>query len=1113
MGDVRVNGFDERAAADRRLVDQLRAGGRLSPAQLDACLNEQRRRGGPALVSLISVVEELGLLSRAASPPRASDQALPPASTAPSAPFASSPQHATQLVTRHESRPAPASSASDADAAQRLGRYVIQGELGRGGMGIVYRAFDPQLRRDVAVKCLRVGVDERALARFESEGRAIARLHHPAIVAVHEVGRDPASGRPFLAMDFIDGETLEALLKRERVPPRRLAELGRELALALAHAHEAGVIHRDVKPENVLIDGEGRPRLTDFGLARDVSATQGLTATGQIIGTPSYMAPEQADGDRGEQGPATDVYGLGALLYRALAGRPPFTGRSYPELLRRVLIEEPQALRSIDARINADLETIVHRCLEKAPDARYGTARALAEELERFRDGDAILARPPGRGERIRRWARRNRALAIALGGLLAVTAGGVAVGVTLWRRGAEAREEVSRLAAERDEAIAAEQDALVAEQQALDGIVARVRSGEIELDSGGYERAVDEIAALHDPETATRLAAHLDQITDRLWTIRRGVYRRALRSEAAGTGDGGDPLDAAELEHAIDALRAAGSHLDRRTPRERATIENASRRVVAAARARGERVPHFAAIVRDAHAAALSRSERNLAALCSDALARLGPRAADATGALERHVFAESDAIRASRAGIALASIGTAEARGILANVGATQRHSSEFVERVGRWLERHGDELALPDGDDADALLARAPYLVARGDVAGALADLDRALELAPESAAIRGARARILWRAGRLDEALADVDRAVQLSPDRSEPHTLRGQIRQARGEHDLAREDFDAAVRLDRKDVRALRMRAAFRGRSGDTAGAIEDLTAALAREPNDVATLALRGEAHFHAGQIEGALADLERALQLDPINASALQWLGACLVMGGDTARGEAAIERALEAGPHVSEAWQARAHVRRVAGNHAGAAADLARAIELRPEEVRLRLDRAMCLHRAGDVAAAVAELDAAIEHSPRDGRVYLASGVIVAAHDNASRAQRDLTHALKLGQPHAALWLAALFGYVPPLGQIAGMPRWPAPIARHLLGELTPDDVVAAAAAEPANRRRGTLCEAYTYIGVWAERNGDLAGSRRAYQKAVDQKTPHYLEHLWAVTRLAGR
>ncbi|MGE0706611.1 MAG: WD40 repeat domain-containing serine/threonine protein kinase [Planctomycetota bacterium] len=303
------------------------------------------------------------------------------------------------------------------DPRQRLARYVLLQELGRGGMGVVHRAYDPQLRREVAIKQLipRPGEDaaviEARVRRFELEGRAGARLRHPHIVAVHEIGVH--QGRPYLVMDMVRGQSLDELLEREEVPQRRVAELLRDVADALGHAHAQGIVHRDVKPQNVLVDAQGRALLTDFGLARDLELGSGLSQTGQVLGTPLFLSPEQAAGKPQLTSPRSDVFALGGVLYYALTGEPPFLADTLLTLVKMISDDDPQPPRELSPQVSRDLETIVLKCLEKEPERRYADGAAVARELERYLSGEAIEARPQGGAERLARWTRRNPALAL----------------------------------------------------------------------------------------------------------------------------------------------------------------------------------------------------------------------------------------------------------------------------------------------------------------------------------------------------------------------------------------------------------------------------------------------------------------------------------------------------------------------------------------------------------------------------------------------------------------------------------------------------------------------------------------------------------------------------
>ena len=274
----------------------------------------------------------------------------------------------------------------------RFGDYLLIAELGRGGMGIVYKALEPGLGRHVALKMIlsHAVAEAGQLERFRSEASAAAVLQHAHIVKVHRVGCH--DGRHFFSMDYIEGLSLAQRLREGPLPGREAAQHLATIARAIHHAHEHGILHRDLKPGNILIDLAGRPHVTDFGLAKHFSRDDGHTKTGAILGTPGYMAPEQANGSKALT-PATDVYGLGALLYELLTGRPPFKGESTLDTLLMVLENEPAPPRLLNPHIDHDLETICLKCLSRDPRDRYASAAEVALDLERWLAGDPIQAR------------------------------------------------------------------------------------------------------------------------------------------------------------------------------------------------------------------------------------------------------------------------------------------------------------------------------------------------------------------------------------------------------------------------------------------------------------------------------------------------------------------------------------------------------------------------------------------------------------------------------------------------------------------------------------------------------------------------------------------------
>jgi serine/threonine-protein kinase len=310
----------------------------------------------------------------------------------------------------------PARDGLSGAAGRVFGNYELIEQIGQGGMGVVFKARQRNLNRTVALKLMLSGplASEAEIKRFRSEANAAATLQHPNVVAIHEVGEQ--DGRHYFSMEYVEGKSLAEVVRRTPLPAERAVRYVRTIAEAVQYAHQRGILHRDLKPHNVLIDANDQPRITDFGLAKQIEVDSDLTVSGAVLGTPSYMPPEQAAGRRREIGPASDVYSLGAILYDLLTGRPPFRADTPLDTLRQVLDAEPAAPRLLNRKVPRDLETICLKCLAKEPDRRYASAQELGDDLGRFQRHEPIHARPPGGVGRAWRWCRRNPAVAGLLG-------------------------------------------------------------------------------------------------------------------------------------------------------------------------------------------------------------------------------------------------------------------------------------------------------------------------------------------------------------------------------------------------------------------------------------------------------------------------------------------------------------------------------------------------------------------------------------------------------------------------------------------------------------------------------------------------------------------------
>jgi tetratricopeptide (TPR) repeat protein/tRNA A-37 threonylcarbamoyl transferase component Bud32 len=432
----------------------------------------------------------------------------------------------------------PGTVATGLPLPRTFGDYELLEEVARGGMGIVFKARQRKLDRLVAVKLILAGkfASREQVLRFRAEVESAARLQHPNIVRIHETGEQ--EGQPYFSMDYVEGTNLATLVREKPLPAKRAAGYVKVIAEAIHYAHEQGILHRDLKPSNVLIDATDQPRVTDFGLAKRMQKESFLTVTGDVMGSPNFMPPEQAGGKGVKAGRYSDVYSLGGILFYLVTGRPPFVAENVAETLQQVLNTDPVSPRLLNPSVPQDIATICLKCLEKEPAKRYQTAHELVEELKHFLNGEPIHARPVSRVERLWRWGRRRPVAAAALA--IAVIAIGLAAMVSFQARHAGEQRRAERRQTALDNALLAarsgnlneaEKSIALAELAGASASELRLLRGQVAFHRGDYQEALLQLnqAARLSPESVA-IHATLSVIHSRLgqWSESERLLQKA---------------------------------------------------------------------------------------------------------------------------------------------------------------------------------------------------------------------------------------------------------------------------------------------------------------------------------------------------------------------------------------------------------------------------------------------------------------------------------------------------------------------------------------------------------------------------------------------------------
>jgi serine/threonine-protein kinase len=707
--------------------------------------------------------------------------------------------------------------------------YDILGVLGRGGMGIVYKARQRRLDRIVALKIMLAGASADAVdrRRFATEAEAVARLQHPNIVQIYEVGEH--DGCPYCALEFVDGPDLAHLLDGRVLSPVHAAQLLRALASAVSHAHQRGVVHRDLKPANVLLTGNGErgtgnevktscssfpvpcspfpvPKITDFGLAKRLMHESRLTQTGQVIGTPSYMAPEQATGDRRRIGPRTDIYALGAILYECLTGRTPFCGATAWDTLVEVVQGELTPPRQLRPDVPAALETICLKALARDPALRYASAADLAADLQRYLDGSAIQARREGW---LNRQGRKLRRHPLALAGLLMLLLVGLTGAGFHWKEQDRLIREATAALQDVDERVRQHQYAEAVRTLSRGLEHARAAGGVPELTRELESRLAQArrgVAAEELHRLAEHVRFHFD--ADALPSTQRETLalqcRRVWDARARLLAAQGLPLDTVtERELRTDLLDLALCWTDIHA-RESLTPDDARREALAVlADAEKQFGPgHVLAKQQEALAAALGQTA--VAEAAADQARRLPPRSAWEHYTLGRMLLRDG---RTDKAAAALERAVAAQPQGFWPNF-----YCGICAYRRKAYLE--------------------------------AVESLSSCLALAPSAAPCYHNRALALTALGRLDRALQDYDRALELEPTLAVAALNRGLLHARRGDNEQAVADLRRALDSGAEPALVYYNLAVVHEARGDRAAALDSIRRAMRHQPQPAEAVAL-----------------------------------------------------------------------------------------------------------------------------------------------------------------------------------------------------------------------------------------------------------------------------
>jgi serine/threonine-protein kinase len=1048
--------------------------------------------------------------------------------------------------------PSPESSTEANDPAPRLPAgdlpripgYEVEAVLGRGGMGIVFKAWHLRLERHVALKMLLVGAcaTPAERERFAREATAVAGLRHANIVQVHDVGDH--EGRPYFTMEYVEGGSLAKQLSGTPQPARQAAALLATLAEAVHVAHQGGIVHRDLKPSNILLTADGTLRISDFGLARRLQDPGGLTWSGTPVGTPSYMAPEQAQGRSGAVGPAADTYALGVILYELLTGRPPFRGETGAETLRQVISQEPVPPSRLNDKVPRDLETICLKCLHKEPSRRYATAAALAEDLHRFLRGETITARRVGRSERLLRWMRRHPAEVGLILTALALLGLAVGAGMREWALAAERRAELANWAARLEYVIRLHQEGRFPEVRAILERVPDAGSDELRRQ---IERARADLDLAEQLEAvrlnrAVVVGRYFDLKVNKVLADQN--YAEVFRTAELGHSPD-DPEDAAARVGASNIRRTLVAALDdwalcTTDQSRRKWLLEVARRADPNPTAWRDRVRDLdawndrAVLTELARTALVEEESVQLLVALGERLRQAG---ADAIPLLKRAQqqypgdfwinFALGDALREKRqfregvryyqaalavrpgSAIVYNNLGVALAlnhepdeaaehfrRAIGIHPGFAQAHANlgnnlQLQGKRTEAIEQHRQAVGLDPG--SAALQANLGVALAEAGRRGeAIAHYREALRIAPRFAGAHNNLGNALEKTGQVDEAISHFREALRIDPSDGVAHTNLASALTAKGRLDEAIDHYRQALRIDPGDTQAhtrLGMILKSRGRLDE---AIVHFRRTISLDARSTQAHTNLGIALVGMGRPDEALDHFRQVLRIDPGSAGAHTNLGTALITLGRPAEAIEHLQQALCLEPNLSETYGALGTALLAVGRYRDAQAATQRFLDLLPREHHWHASGQEQLRQCEQMLTLEARLPAVLEgkDKPADAVESL-----------------QMAHICHLREQYAAAarLSADAFAAQPPLADnLRAAHRYNAACAAAVVGCGRSEEGEKPSEAERANWRR----QARTWL------RADLAAWRKILQSnpAAGRQVQKKLTHWRADPDLAG-